>query len=344
MKNIAWSGSVEPTNSLGEVGVNLIKQFVKNNWNLYFDRQVFFCEQNTPEELHKIYENSLKEQPDRILDWSVSPERSFPDYKYEYKYFPFEEDKLPNGMVSAINRNATACIAPSKWCQESYINSGVKCPVHFVPHGVDTQLYSFYNRGSRSYTKENPFTFLNISLGSPRKNIWGLVKSFYMAFPDEENVRLIIKVKDAMTRRNYTRGQFDESEDSRIVCIAKPYSLEELVGLYHKADCYVFPTLVEGFSLTTLSAMSTGLPTILPKHTACAEQCNEYNYPITDYITSQGDYGFIPDAEETASLMREVYDNYKKAFIRGKKASQWVKNNYTWEHAFTKLEEILQGE
>lgn len=52
-----------------------------------------------------------------------------------------DSDRISNVAVS-MTHYAECMIVPSKWSKEAYVRSGVKVPVHILPHGLDQSWYT----------------------------------------------------------------------------------------------------------------------------------------------------------------------------------------------------------
>ena len=52
-----------------------------------------------------------------------------------------DSDRISNVAVS-MTHYAECMIVPSKWSKEAYVRSGVKTPVHILPHGLDQSWYT----------------------------------------------------------------------------------------------------------------------------------------------------------------------------------------------------------
>ncbi len=108
---------------------------------------------------------------------------------------------------------------------------------------------------SKEEKKKKTFEFLCVSRFSIEKNQQLLVESFYELSKLYKDVRLVligkgpllIEVKQLVTKLNIVEKVEFINE------IEEP----EKVSLMHSADCFVFPTLAEGFGLVMIEAMTT---------------------------------------------------------------------------------------
>jgi glycosyltransferase involved in cell wall biosynthesis len=224
------------------------------------------------------------------------------------------------------------------------IDSGVTVPVEIIHWGVDTDKFFELERRS-----DGVFTFGTMGALSIRKGTHILVEAFERAFPTEQDVRLICKTSN----RHYPFM----NKDKRIEVQMGPVTHEELVDQFFKrVDCFVFPTLGEGFGLTPLEAMATGIPAIVTgwsgpedymndevgwriEHTM--DEAKEFSDPRTGvYKEPCGDWA-IPQIDHLVSLMRYAYEHQDEVKAKGKRAAQYVREEWTWDAQIGLFEDAL---
>jgi glycosyltransferase involved in cell wall biosynthesis len=123
------------------------------------------------------------------------------------------------------------------------------------------------------------------------------------------------------------------------------------VELLHKADCFVFPSRGEGFGMTPLEAMATGLPVIVPNAHGISEYFNEdcmygvkyeTGTPAIYYKYKNQDVGHMItcDVDDLARQMRYVYEHQKEAREKGQKAAVYARN-YTFAKTAAQLKVLF---
>jgi glycosyltransferase involved in cell wall biosynthesis len=112
----------------------------------------------------------------------------------------------------------------------------------------------------------------------------------------------------------------------------KEYNKEQVLELLGSHDCFIFPSRGEGFGMTPLEAMNTGMPVIIPNAHGIAEYFDErYCYEIkcgmskaqyrrADY--DQHDLGlwYEPKIESVRKQMRQAYNDWQNKsgqFVEG---------------------------
>ena len=125
-----------------------------------------------------------------------------------------------------------------------------------VPHGVDRERFP---PSSTSVTAERPF-FLCVGAGQPQKNLGVAVRAFALL---AERFRDLALVFAGRGDSNHALQQLArELGVGDRVTFSGPVPQAELLRLLHTATALVFPSLIEGFGLPVLEAMSTGCPVI----------------------------------------------------------------------------------
>ena len=64
-----------------------------------------------------------------------------------------DSDRISNLAANIINK-ADAVILPSQWSKESYLRSGVRIPIHVVPHGLRKMFYQPKTKPQTDVLKE----------------------------------------------------------------------------------------------------------------------------------------------------------------------------------------------
>lgn len=271
----------------------------------------------------------------------------------------FETDSLPRGLYkNEINGWSGKTGNPEDilnkmdevWvpCQQNlkvFKDNRVTSKIRVLHLGVDVDIYKNMKEHRAKTRSNRPFTFLMVAKITNRKNP-GMAISAFMDLFKGKNAKLILKTY------NGTLSALDFPDDINIEIIDSYYSQAELLKLYAESDAFVFPSRGEGFGLTPLEAMSTGLPTIFPNHTGMSEYANEkYNYPIgweyktpSRYKKNFGETGswFEPKKDELMEKMLEVYNNESEAIKKGNLASKWIRHKWTYKNTAKKVISYLQ--
>jgi len=101
-----------------------------------------------------------------------------------------DSDHISNYAVS-LTEYATAIIVPSNFARQAYISSGVKCPVHVIPHGVSTKFIEA--------KKQEPTAFRYLAELKEKRNI-KLVQCWVVHSPTRKGLDILLQYYQALAR------------------------------------------------------------------------------------------------------------------------------------------------
>jgi len=244
----------------------------------------------------------------------------------------WESEVLDKKRIHALAQ-ADKIITPSKFCQDIF-RKYVRTPIEVVPLGVDLEAFHYRERKLTM-----PFTWLWVGAPNARKG-WDVIQQVWTrVFQNTYGARLYMK----------TTGTGRDTIDTvgNVVVDSRRLSTEALEQLYHSAHGFIFPTAGEGFGLTALEAMATGLPCVVTDYSGVKDFTDRDSVYYVGFdwdsaMTSEGQTVRTAYARpvEVARAMRDVMMNYTKALRVGRKAhrkARW----YTWERASRRLTEAL---
>lgn len=263
------------------------------------------------------------------------------DTPYRMLYTMFESDKLPDEWKDHLAL-ADQILVPSKWCADTFERAGF--PATVVPLGYDAEKYSYVERPPR-----RTFTFLHYDAFNIRKGFMDLFNAFTKEFNVNEPVRLILK-----TVRENMPSEFPitRSEYPNIEIVYGQIAEQEMQALLAESDCFVFPSMGEGFGMTPLEAMATGLPAIVPNAHGISE------YFDADCMIEVAVEGLVPaiynrfrgvdvgkmvqcSEDDLRKKMRWAFEHQDEAREMGKRASEYAKK-WTLQQTAERLGELIQ--
>ncbi len=227
----------------------------------------------------------------------------------------FESTKMPSDWGKYLDM-ADEIIVPSKFCQNVMKRQfGVDSTV--INLGYDQETYKFIER-----EKKDVFNFLHYDAFKWRKG-WDIVlTAFDEEFGDDEPVKLTLKsVKEKAPNLD---------EYKNVEKISKSLENDEMMELLKNSDCMVFPSRGEGFGLTPLECMATGMPVIVPNAHGISEYFNWEIMPELQTIPIKAKYSnsrFVGmDLGEmfqcTVKSVRKAMRNEYKEWILHKNSTQ----------------------
>lgn len=257
-------------------------------------------------------------------------------------YTMFESDKIPDEWKEYLDA-ADLIIVPSHFCMEVFAKAGYNARV--VPLGYNDRDFTFVEREIKHDTHE-PFVFLHYDAFNIRKGFLEVVKAFLEEFDKLEPVKLIFKTTKDVVPFNFPPSEYPNIEVLLGACMDS-----ELADLCKRSDAFVFPSRGEGFGMTPLEAMATGLPTIVPNAHGISEYFNpEYMYEAEVGEVSAAAYRryrgqdvgnmITVDTKQLGRQMRYVYEHEKESKEVGRKASEYVKQ-WSFKRTAEMLKEIF---
>lgn len=260
--------------------------------------------------------------------------------KYNIGYTTWESTKVPSHWLYNMQK-CDEIWATSNFVKEIYIKNNVNANVHTIPHGVSPE----FSIMERELTGR--FNFIHVGGDSKRKNAQMAVDAFLELHEGDDDYRLVLKYNGYCHAEVYIKDQLVPAMfHPQILSIPDQISVDDLVALYHKCHCMIYPTMGEGFGLIPFEAIATGLPTIVTNLTGC-EDFAVYGIPLeATYVKSNWhDHVYGVDTGEWASpnfetllqLMENVvneYDDFKKYAL---KSARILHSEWSWESVADKI-------
>lgn len=256
----------------------------------------------------------------------------------------FESDKIPSDWPDYL-KQADEVIVPSKWCQSVFAKSGVNSTV--VPLGFNQEIFRFVDRPV-PVEEHKDFVFLHYNGYNMRKGFREVVMAFSEEFRQDEPAKLIIKTTIPSPPLPLPKKQYPNIE-----VIAGMMEEIDLLKLHARSNCFVYPSRGEGFGITPLEAMATGLPAIVPNAHGISEYFDS-NFMLEVkadercpglYSRFQGqDVGemVVCSVSDLRRQMRYAYNHQAEMKELGKSASRYVQK-WTYAKTAERLQEILLG-
>jgi glycosyltransferase involved in cell wall biosynthesis len=262
---------------------------------------------------------------------------------------PWEFGAVPRAWIDQIQKNVDELWVPSEFVKQVFVRCGARSEsIVVVPNGVNTGVFCPQGKSWRP-PEASGFTFLFVGGAIPRKGVDVLVRAYQKAFPNQNDVTLIVKDIGSKTfYRHMTLVPWlcKEAENTpypRLITLLEEFDETKLAELYRGADAIVLPYRGEGFGMPLVEAMSCGKPVIATAEGPAAEFCPaDCSYlipaktvPIPGGIEGFGELAgeptwFEPDLEELARAMRRVYENQTEAAARGARSAERIRPAYHW--------------
>ena len=207
------------------------------------------------------------------------------------------------------------------------------------------------------------------AFGEDRKNVSGLIKTFYEAFKNKQNApALILKTsggslsvvdrEDLINKINQIKNSIDTKTLPNVYLAYGDFSYEEMNDLYNhpKVKAHVSFTRGEGFGRPLLEAALTSKPIITTNWSGHIDFLNEESsvllggtmtnvHPSAAWkgVLNQESSWFTVDYGQAIGYLKDMYKNYKPYTEKSRKTYHHIKTNFSFEAMQNKLESILDA-
>lgn len=196
------------------------------------------------------YEVNQNDSSADVEIWFDQPHHwKFSKGVYKIGYHPWESTQLltKNNWLEKMNQ-CDEIWTPSQLIADWYKDHmSIKPPVYVYEHGVDP-IWKPKKR-----VVDGTFKFLHVGAEAARKGGTDVMKALRLGFPREADVELNMKI----ISKGWNIGRLN-----RVNILNGPLPLEDLIDLFHDNHVFVYPSYGEGFGLTPLQAIATGMPTV----------------------------------------------------------------------------------
>lgn len=200
---------------------------------------------------------------------------------------PVDHDPIPPAVLVNLNR-CEHVWAMSRFGEIMMKNAGVKAQIHYVPHGVETNVYRPMNRQEARKPfnfKDDQFVVVSVAAnkGFPsRKNLPALLKAWGKFAADHPDAVLWLHSDASGTYSGLNLHDMARFYGCNPAQVKFPneydldmgmYTPTNMNALYNAADVFLLPSAGEGFGIPAIEAQAAGLPVILSDFSAQSELC-----------------------------------------------------------------------
>ncbi len=254
--------------------------------------------------------------------------------------------------------------APSEWSSRGmipYLDD--KKRNRIISHGVDTSI--FYRHSNNSIRRQirskynildNDILLINIGAMTMNKGIFLILEALYhLVIIQKLQFKLLLKgMTDLYKSREFVDAYINHlgyttTLKSHIIFIDGTLNYSEINDLFNSADLYISPYLAEGFGLTMLEALASGLRVLVPMTGSASDYIDpiyknggeSYIYYVNSTIIQDGAglYKNKIDSQDIINILSKNFKNIKevlddKTYLLLKK---YIKKNYSWYKVSTDL-------
>lgn len=212
----------------------------------------------------------------------------------------------------------------------------LQSPLIISPNGIHRQDFEILPSSDHFYQKfpETQGKKLILFLGriDPKKGLDLLSQAFGTIKHQISDAHLVLAGPDNIGFSSLAQQYFADNACLQSVTFTGLLTGKLKYAALAAADIYVAPSYSEGFSMSVLEAMASGLPCVIT--TGC-------NFPEAKATNSA--HVVEIDADEIAHALLDCLHNPEEAKKMGDRARQFIQENYTWDKIATDLIEVYQA-
>jgi len=225
----------------------------------------------------------------------------------EYEYYGMEINKYYFHRLRAQRETLSSSkktVVMSSFAKKTFENAGYSNIIN-AGIGVDTEKY-------RPSNNIENFNALMVSSITPMKGIRYLVDAWKIdPFPLTIVGNMPYQIEKTIPKEIKLAGFCDPLE------------------FYKKSNCFIFPSIAEGFGKTILEAMSCGLPVITTRNTGGPDVIDDSGIIIPE-----------KNSEKLSKAIIQLKNNPKKRKIMGKRSRRYSMR-YSWKKYEERVKEIF---
>lgn len=236
-----------------------------------------------------------------------------------------EDDNVRRGKrrIPIMLRRASKIIAPSEWTRREIIDH-FHVPaerIRVIQEAARKEMIPLTGEQSAGVLEKHGLTapfLLFVGTIEPRKNLPALLRAYHELLRTTEHRPRLVICGGIGWKNEEVFQLVDELELGEMVRFLGYVADEDLPALYSTAECFLYPSVYEGFGLPPLEAMACGAPVITSNASSLPEVVGE-----AGLMHSPEDYRAL--AGLIAGLLddRQAREHYRQAALRRSAQFSW---------------------
>lgn len=171
-------------------------------------------------------------------------------------------EKSKGFLRKLVYKNAKVCIAASLAIKKYFEEIGAK-NIEIIPNGIDLKRFENLDRQNcrQKLGLKDEFVIMTVARLEKVKGIEYLIKAISRSDLPRRSDLLILIVGDGSERRNLENLAEKLGLREKVKFLGQIFN-EKIPEYLAAADCFVLPSLKEGFGIAILEAQAAGLPVI----------------------------------------------------------------------------------
>ena len=267
---------------------------------------------------------------------------------YKIGYNVWESTKYSNQFFNQL-LTLDELWVPTEWQKEISIKQGYpENKIFVIPEGVDGKIF----KPNPKLKKPNKFQFIIVGRWDYRKGIKESIEGFLKAFPDNQDVELLLNVEnpyptDGMNSTEERLKHYN-LEDNRIK-ILKFLNRKQYIKLLQNANVLISCAKAEGWNLPLIESLTCGTPSIYTKCSGQLEFTKSKGLGVE--ILGEEKAGenipgnfYTPDLNDLIKKIKDSYNNYNIWKEWHLNRSKEIREEYSWKNqaikAYNRLQQI----
>lgn len=288
--------------------------------------------------------------------WEHYPWYAENQHPKQFIYTAWETTRFPPEWIRNIRRYSIGVIVPSRFCYRALRRDMPDIPIYIIPHGIWPDKFNYIQRNFYS----EPFYFLWQGMHpNDRKGLIYFKEAYNRIYAKYGNKVAAIEKIYPVASKEYPPMWLPNN----VLRISMFMSFKDYLDMLRQSHVSVNPYRGEGFGLMPLETAATGMPTMVTGFSGPMEYAKHDSFLKIKYNLSKEHLSFarmspyvdfedvrgrdaVPTVDDIEEKMLNLFHNRDYAERIGKDASEYVLNNWTWQHIYDKyfkptIEEIL---
>jgi glycosyltransferase involved in cell wall biosynthesis len=258
----------------------------------------------------------------------------------------WETSEIPEA-VAVILSELDMLIVPSEHTKLAMEASGVSTKIVMVPHAFDEKRWPRPTDEELDHGDRDRFVFYTVATPVERKNLVGLMRTYFKAFNGRTDV--VLRIKSSASKGQLKEMAVTALEQAYVPREERPplqfftgkWSIDKIREFHIDGDCFVSATRAEGFGLGELESRLCGSRVITTGWGSQVDILGEYDY-LTDYMlipvfNMQGVGCYEPEQE-----WADPYDESLVECMRSARVN--THNSFDYEELIYKFGQKAVGE
>lgn len=236
-----------------------------------------------------------------------------------------EDDNVRRGKrrIPIMMRRASKIIAPSEWTRreimEHFHVSAER--IRVIQEAARKEMVPLTAEQSAGVLGKHGLTgpfLLFVGTIEPRKNLLVLLRAYHEMLQTTEHRPRLVICGGSGWKNEEVFQLVDELELGEMVRFLGYVADEDLPALYSTAECFLYPSVYEGFGLPPLEAMACGAPVITSNASSLPEVVGEAGlmHPAEDHRALAGLIARLLDD-------RQAREHYRQAALQRSAQFSW---------------------